>query len=735
MELNVEYKRDLSHNYMLISDSSDPGADTYEIRTLMSNRIEGLLPMEIERVNGSVVYRYDITSFQPFSAFCESGRMTIIPFKKMYLALLDSLLLFEDYLLDSRHLFLDPEHLYIRWEQAELQIPYVPFYSMDIRRSMILMTEMILTQISHEDQDAIILACRVMHELQRKDCQLTELRRVLENEAPGTEMPYSADASSDALYSRTTDSEEGIPDATYMDTPYGRKKPYGRENHTRRGNFSGEAAGGSMYRGSAQGNEGSRFPNGNGMYDHGSGNDDAGENAYRSESFSDASYVSASGRYPTPGGYSDGRDPYTDGRDPHTEAADRGTASARNAGGRRRFAGTENRDSASGAAAGRRRTKNGRPGSMDKKDFRGAGGAGRPPKQTGFGRGGTADRESNGLKFPGFGKKEASEKSNRRNTGIADNPKRNAGTLGPGRKKAAESEVKKALGNQLPEKGTVRMALIAAIPAALLFVLLHVQNVLVLSTAEAAGIAFFVAAAILLILYLTEKTASKRRGAQNQSNSFHSEAFFRGQPGGEAYREPYREQPGREAYREPYREQPGGEAYREPYREEPGGEAYRESYREQQGREAYRESYREQQGREAYREPAPSYAAGAADAPGSFRPLYEKGEEDAFIASLIPADNLSGLQEIRLHGREILIGKQKNLVNAVIPDDTVSRIHARIFRKNGMYFISDMGSKNGTTVDGETLIGRDEIPLTEGARICFSNCAYLYHEDHSGGIL
>ena len=173
MELNVEYKRDLSHNYMLISDSSDPGADTYEIRTLMSNRIEGLLPMEIERVNGSVVYRYDITSFQPFSAFCESGRMTIIPFKKMYLGLLDSLLLFEDYLLDSRHLFLDPEHLYIRWEQAELQIPYVPFYSMDIRRSLILMTEMILTQISHEDQDAIILACRVMHELQRKDCQLS----------------------------------------------------------------------------------------------------------------------------------------------------------------------------------------------------------------------------------------------------------------------------------------------------------------------------------------------------------------------------------------------------------------------------------------------------------------------------------------------------------------------------------------------------------------------------------
>ena len=517
-------------------------------------------------------------------------------------------------------------------------------------------------------------------------------------------MPYSADASPDALYSKTDNSEEGLPDAAYMDTPYGRKKTYGRENHNRRGSLSGEAAGGSMYRGSTQGNAGSRFPNGNGLYDHGSGNDDVGENTYRSEAFSDASYVSAPGRYPTPGDYSDGRDPYTDGRDPYTdgrdpymEAADGGSVSSRNAGGRRRFAGSENRDNAAGPAAGRRRAKNGRPRNMDKKEFRGAGGTGRPSKQAGPGRGGAADRESGGLKFPGFGKKEVSEKNSRRNTGTADNPKRSGGTLGPGRKKTAESEVKKALGNQLPEKGTVRMALIAAIPAALLFVLLHVQNVLVLSTAEAAGIAFFVAAAILLILYLTEKTASKRRSAQDQSNSFHGEAFFREQSGGEAYREPYRGQPGGEAYREPYREQSH---------------------------------------REAYREPLPSYAAaGAAGDPGSFTPLYEKAEENAFIASLIPADNLSGLQEIRLHGREILIGKQKNLVNAVIPDDTVSRIHARIFRKNGMYFISDMGSKNGTTVDGEALIGRDEIPLTEGARICFSNCAYLYHEDHSGGIL
>ena len=81
---------------------------------------------------------------------------------------------------------------------------------------------------------------------------------------------------------------------------------------------------------------------------------------------------------------------------------------------------------------------------------------------------------------------------------------------------------------------------------------------------------------------------------------------------------------------------------------------------------------------------------------------------------------------IPVKGRELLIGKQTTLVDAVIPEETVSRIHARLFKRNNMYYISDMGSRNGTFVDGRPVVGRDEVPLTEGAHVRIADCEFRY---------
>ena len=94
--------------------------------------------------------------------------------------------------------------------------------------------------------------------------------------------------------------------------------------------------------------------------------------------------------------------------------------------------------------------------------------------------------------------------------------------------------------------------------------------------------------------------------------------------------------------------------------------------------------------------------------------------------ALIPVDPSLGLPPIPVQGREILIGKQKNLVDAVIDKGTISRIHARIFRKNNLYYLSDMGSRNGTAIDGRAVVGRDEVPLADGAQVTFSDITYVY---------
>ena len=49
--------------------------------------------------------------------------------------------------------------------------------------------------------------------------------------------------------------------------------------------------------------------------------------------------------------------------------------------------------------------------------------------------------------------------------------------------------------------------------------------------------------------------------------------------------------------------------------------------------------------------------------------------------------------------------------------DYVSRRHARITRGQNGYFITDLGSSNGTTVNGQPLAARRAYPLRNGDRI------------------
>src|SRR5215813_7243177 len=64
--------------------------------------------------------------------------------------------------------------------------------------------------------------------------------------------------------------------------------------------------------------------------------------------------------------------------------------------------------------------------------------------------------------------------------------------------------------------------------------------------------------------------------------------------------------------------------------------------------------------------------------------------------------------------REIIIGRSSDL-DMVLVEDMVSRRHAKITSTEGDIFIQDMGSTNGTFVNGEKIAGRAR--LTEGDRI------------------
>ena len=78
--------------------------------------------------------------------------------------------------------------------------------------------------------------------------------------------------------------------------------------------------------------------------------------------------------------------------------------------------------------------------------------------------------------------------------------------------------------------------------------------------------------------------------------------------------------------------------------------------------------------------------------------------------------------ELPLREGEMVIGRAdptRGVVPAVdlTADDAVSRRHARIVGRGGAFFLSDLGSTNGTKLNNRWLEPNREVPLNVGDRI------------------
>lgn len=88
-------------------------------------------------------------------------------------------------------------------------------------------------------------------------------------------------------------------------------------------------------------------------------------------------------------------------------------------------------------------------------------------------------------------------------------------------------------------------------------------------------------------------------------------------------------------------------------------------------------------------------------------------------------------KEFPLKGNHWLIGKRRSEVDICLEKPTVSRLHARIYRREGTYFIEDLNSRNGTLLEGHMLeCGQPEI-LADGAEVRFADVCCVFSEGNS----
>jgi pSer/pThr/pTyr-binding forkhead associated (FHA) protein len=91
------------------------------------------------------------------------------------------------------------------------------------------------------------------------------------------------------------------------------------------------------------------------------------------------------------------------------------------------------------------------------------------------------------------------------------------------------------------------------------------------------------------------------------------------------------------------------------------------------------------------------------------------------IAKLIPLD---GSRPVSITRDVTLVGRKRGVVDLYVDDASVSKLHCLIARTDGLLFFRDLGSTNGTKVNGQRVTRGALLP---GDELAFASVKYRVH--------
>ena len=91
------------------------------------------------------------------------------------------------------------------------------------------------------------------------------------------------------------------------------------------------------------------------------------------------------------------------------------------------------------------------------------------------------------------------------------------------------------------------------------------------------------------------------------------------------------------------------------------------------------------------------------------------------IAKLIPLD---GSPAVTISREVTLVGRKSGLCDMIVDHSSISKLHCAIARTDGLLFIRDLGSTNGTKVNGQKVVRGALLP---GDELAFASVKYRVH--------
>ncbi|MDO5415838.1 MAG: DUF6382 domain-containing protein [Lachnospiraceae bacterium] len=226
--MKVSYKREMRHNYLIL-DALEPNPESFEIRMLAGNSIEGLLKFRVKQEEQNRYYYYEITSKQPLSRILEFREIKREELSRLITGIGAALNGMEDYLLQESRVLLEPEYIYIQPESYQIWLCYVPGYEGNFPEAMEKLLQYLLKKADHHDDDTVVLAYRLFQECQKDYFGMEDLLQAVRESQRGSQKKEPDGGAVERKRERST-SQSSVCDGKR--TPEGGK--YGSDSNVRK---------------------------------------------------------------------------------------------------------------------------------------------------------------------------------------------------------------------------------------------------------------------------------------------------------------------------------------------------------------------------------------------------------------------------------------------------------------------------------------------------------------------
>lgn len=186
--MRTEYKRDMNHNYLVFYGEQEIDTSSYQVRMLAGNVLPSILKCRIQRVDGNMMFYYDITSRQSISSLYEEKKFKKEDLQKIFGGFLKAMEEMGEYLLNPGQLVIDPDYVFMDVEKSGLYFCYLPGYDKEVQEQFRSFTEYILPKLDHTDGSAVMLGYGVYRSALEDSFHLEHIKKELyqtREEMPG----------------------------------------------------------------------------------------------------------------------------------------------------------------------------------------------------------------------------------------------------------------------------------------------------------------------------------------------------------------------------------------------------------------------------------------------------------------------------------------------------------------------------------------------------------------------